>query len=191
MSEPKLGQSLKCAVDLVLSVHRDVYSMIAELDKMMRDRGWTRPLKDSRVTSGLSNGFGPDYWLLQNLYRIYWPKRETAENISNIVAMEIRFRLGAEFDEPMCLVAAAKYQKPTSYEEIWDGWHREVEDNIFSNLSLVREPQEINTRILNDRFLPGTISGVGYLIPLCDLSGIDALKSKIIDPILTASAALK
>jgi hypothetical protein len=166
-----LGQAAKQAVVFLEQFYRDVHSLVLSMDGAMLERGW-QPTERKRISTELGNHLNSRHWVLNSLYRLYFPAGE--EQPKRVIAVQIVFS-PEDYDEPMILVAAVRY-------EIWSGWYSS--DQVLRFLAGSAEPRELSDE-LREGFIPGSEHAEAFVIPLCELTSADVLSQRLLDPALT------
>ena len=181
------GESLLQALRLVDEALGDIGKMIEALDEAMGKNDW-HPTHKNKATNWLSNTLSPDQWLIPAVYRIYapQPKPKRAKKIAAVCVM--LFPPEGAFSEPMCLMIAARYPKARAYDKIWGDWDYDGNgsDGVLEFLAEKSGPQRLTKALLADRLFPEAEDGLAFAVPLFEIDGTDALRSKIVDPLLEA-----
>lgn len=183
-----LGQSICQAVRFLEGIHRDAFTLLTTLDELMQKEGWYSTEK-GKVSDDLSNALTADKWVIKSLYRIFAPQRRVT-NTDRAVAIHVEFDPPNAYDEPLCLLIAARFPTPTSYDDIWNHWDRSGSERVLRYLAVNKGVQALDQQLLHQDFLPQANKAAAFCVPLCDLDGINAVKDKIVTPLLQTVNAL-
>ena len=121
MSETlRLGQSIIQAMKFLRGVHKDVYELVTSLDAAMAEKNWY-PARKNRVSSELSNALSFEGWLISGIWRLYVPNA-TASKTTTVAGILVDFEPAEVYDEPICLLAVARFSSAMPGTDIWDEW---------------------------------------------------------------------
>jgi hypothetical protein len=184
----ELGRSITRAVRFLRQIHQDMYQLLTSLDSLMAESGW-QPTGKKYVTSGLSNGMDLDAWVLTWLFRFYVPSGSPAE-FEELAAFIIWCDPppGSTFDQPMVLATAARFPTPITNEAMWQQWKSTAP--ALQGLGTQPGPRPLAQKEFSS-FLPAAREVIGGAVPLCGLTGNDALRSLLVEPTLTAMDQLR
>jgi hypothetical protein len=184
----ELGKSITRAVRFLRQVHADMHQMVLSLDSVMAESGW-QPTGKKFVTSGLSNGMDVDAWVLTWLFRFYVPSG-SATDFEDLAGFIIWCDppSGSVFEQPMVLATAARFPTPITNEAMWQQWKSTAP--ALQGLGAQPGPRSLTQKEFSS-FLPGAREVIGAAVPLCNLTGNDALRSLLVEPTLNAIDQLR
>lgn len=174
MTTLTLGQSVKTAFRFVQRILSDSTAMLKSLEEDMGKKGW-------KPTRKLILSFDP----LGPTYRIYVPAGTTGVRTSRAGALNIIFDPPDAYEEPVVLIAALSFPKPTSYDDLWNHWISDGSERVLNALLVQNGPMALSSHLLKPDFFPDASDGTAFTLPLCDLSSEEDLRQKIVNPLLT------
>jgi hypothetical protein len=180
MTVSSVGQTVKCAIEVLRQFHRDLYTLVNALDQQMNDEGWY-PTLGNKISTDLGNSLQARSWTLEELTRIYACQGQI-ERTSQVLAFSIVLAPTLA-DEPICLVVGARFSTPVSCkDEIWDQWDNS--DGVLAALPRDGTSKELERKLLDEDFLPRAQSARAFVIPLCSIVDAESVAEKLVAPAL-------
>jgi hypothetical protein len=183
MNGEELGRSVTQAVRFLSLFYQDVALMLSALDRLMAERGW-EPTEKTRCSDWLSNGIKSERWVLKEQFRCY-VRPSVHKTFQDLVAFAILYDPRALFDFPVLLVAAACFASAVASEVIPNHWH--PKEPLLKALA-AKPAQHLLSAEQVASFLPKANRVSAFVVPLCDLTGAEALENRCIGPILALEA---
>ena len=157
--------------------------MLSALDLQFAERGW-EPLKKSYVGTVMATMNQADHWLLDAAYRGYIPAG-TGDQIGIFIAVTIDFEPAETWNEPVCLVTAARFIAPKTRHQRRIQWSKEDAHQVAKSAGAANiTPVRISD--LKDTFLEDARACAAGAIPLCELRSVESLAERVVTPVLTS-----
>ena len=185
MSASNLSKSIADATHFLFAIHADVRAMLVSLEAALDRAGWLPWAK--KVSRDLSPTLQGE-WVLWQGHRYYSPKTD-GDTFDRLIA--VVFNLAqpddAEHDYATLLAAAVRFPQPTTPDEVYNSW---ADICPVYRATLGRPGVCVLAQPDFKDLFPHASAVAAVALPLCSLTGEDELRTKVIEPILAAEAAL-
>ncbi|WP_439620824.1 hypothetical protein [Gemmata sp.] len=183
-----LSRSVAQATEYLTGIHSDIQSLISAIDGLLEPQGW-RPAFGNKV-GDLSNSLQGSSWVLRYFYRFYLfgvgDPSQAAERII-IVVGHLAPPPGSDHDFAALLAVATRFSPPQTAREVYDRWE---ESTRLYRAALGRPGPVSLIRQEYVQFAPKAVGATAIALPLCSLSGVDAVRESLVKPILQAESQL-
>jgi hypothetical protein len=183
-----LGQATKQAVTFLYQIYNQVYDLILSMDSALLEHGW-QSADPKKISNDLGNNLSAKSWVLGSLYRLYLPA--TQEHPRQALAVYVAFA-PEDYEEAMLLAAVVRFPEGSEWPRraLWDRWIASA-PAILRFLAGAATPSEWNPlskELYEKEFFPGAESVQTVTLPLCELTSIEALRQRLLDPALALAS---
>lgn len=188
MSDLTLSKAIRQATVFLEQVHEDVYSLLTSLVDMLGRDGWCVAY-NGRVSWDLGCKLESDWWVLPDAWLLFLPQACKDMNSDRFIAVACHFTQleGTIHDYATFTASAIRCPNKLSADALWYDWepHAEVYSACLGKNAFVALPLSKFTRKLRLEAKASTI-----MLPLSDLTEANALRTKIVEPLLAEEKKL-
>ena len=171
------AQGATQAIRFLRQFYKDLAAMIKTCDQLLGAKGWQPPhvSKIADVSNSLEKH---NRWTLTWLLRIYVRSNGgTHEAIGILPVLELK-----GLDQAVCLVVRGQFAKPQTHKRIWDNWQDATP--IIHYLMEHPDAPEVPLEVLRQGAMQQAVSGRAFLVPLAELVDRDAVRERLVEPLL-------
>lgn len=189
MSDLTLSKAIRQATIFLEQVHADVRSLLTELIGMMERKGW-RSAFGHKVSWDLAGKLDGGCWVLPECWLLFLPQSSGAASESTRM-----LGFGCSFFQPdgtshdYATFAASAVRFPTAVPAttVWDKW--QSSPHVYEACVGRGAPVSLSPDQFRGCF-PLADAVTTLIVPLCDVTELDVLRTLVVEPILSAEAAL-
>lgn len=187
MSDPTLSKAITQATVFLEQVHADVQTLLAELIAQLERVGW-RPAYGNRVSWDLSNKLD-GCWVQSGAYIYFLPKKNVeARKANRLIAVTCTFGApeGASHGYATFAASFVRFPQPVHMDDD-DPWADDYGPAAYQACLGQSGPVKLERHQFDVAF-PKAEAVSAVILPLCELTGVDALHARVVAPLLALAA---